>query len=162
MAIDNQETIKTEPHIRWQTFEYSHWEKSSDWFWLVGLVAFLGIILSIVFKNFLLAIIILIGGFSSMMYGSRKPESIGCEINPRGIKIKDLMFPMSNLESFSLREEFEPHTLYLKTKKLFSPKIAIPLNEVEPEIIRKFLSVYLPEEEHQESLLELIAERFGF
>ena len=47
--------IKT---LDWQTLEYDHIERSSNWFWLIGLISLLGIIISVVLLNFLFAVVI--------------------------------------------------------------------------------------------------------
>ncbi|MEX0918903.1 MAG: hypothetical protein WDZ85_02990 [Candidatus Paceibacterota bacterium] len=161
-TADNFSANKAIDIIEWQTLEYDHQEKPADWFWLVGLISVLGIIISVVVMNFLLAVIILIAGFTVMMYGARPPEEITVILDRRGVRIKNQVYPYSNITAFALRDDEEPHKLHLHIDRLFLPHLSVNLEEIPPETIRTHLAKYLPEEPYEEHLLDLIAERLGF
>ena len=65
------ETGKT---IAWQTFEYQNRARSSDWFWVVGIIAISAAAAAILFKNFLFGILIIIATFTLMLQAARKPR----------------------------------------------------------------------------------------
>ncbi|OHA60097.1 MAG: hypothetical protein A2589_00230 [Candidatus Vogelbacteria bacterium RIFOXYD1_FULL_46_19] len=150
------------PATEWLDYEYIHYEKSSNWFWIVGLAGLLGIILSIVFKNFLLAIILLIGTLTVMLYGARVPELVHFSITNRGIKAKDDLYPFKALKSFSIKDDDYPFKLVIESDRLFMPHIIIPLGDAEPEEIRAILAKFLPEEPYEESLIDILADSLGF
>ena len=47
-------------NINWKTIEHNHQEKSSDWYWILGIIAIATAVLSIYFGNILFAIVILL------------------------------------------------------------------------------------------------------
>lgn len=151
--------IKT---LDWQTLEYEHIERSSNWFWLIGLVSLLGIIISVVLLNFLFAVVLLIAGFTVMLYGARKPELVNVSINRRGVQIKNQIYPYANIAAFALRDDEEPFKLILHIDRIFLPHVTVSLEDVNPEMVREYLSEFLPEEPFAELFLEIISERLGF
>lgn len=148
--------------LTWQTLEYEEKERSSDWFWLVGLVAVLGIIVSVVTLNFLFAVVILISAFSVMMYAVRKPEIITITIGRRGVMVKKQFYPYRNISAFAIRDDEFPHHLILHINRLFLPHITVDLKDMSPDLVRTYLEEFLPEEPYEEHLLDLMANRLGF
>lgn len=150
--------------ISWQGYEHTHHEKSSDWFWALGIVALSSAVVAIVFENILFALLILIGAFTVALLAAKTPHLIHFEINRRGIAIDDLLYPFSTLESFWIDEdEHEHHTLILKSQRVIMPYIIIPLDElIEFEDVRNVLLTKLEEEELHEPISHRILEFFGF
>ena len=150
--------------ISWQGYEYTHHEKSSDWFWVLGIVALSSAVTAIVFKNILFSLLILIGAFTIALFAAKKPHLIHFEINRRGVAIDDALHLFTTLESFWIDEdEHEHHTLILKSQRIMTPYIIIPLGEsVEFESLRNVLLTKLEEEELYEPISHKILEFFGF
>ena len=150
--------------ISWQGYEHTHHEKSSVWFWALGIVALSSAVVAIVFENILFALLILIGAFTVALLAAKTPHLIHFEINRRGIAIDDLLYPFSTLESFWIDEdEHEHHTLILKSQRVIMPYIIIPLDElIEFEDVRNVLLTKLEEEELHEPISHRILEFFGF
>ena len=145
--------------IEWETLEYEHRERSSNWYWLVGLVASILIIASIVMKNFLLAILILLGAFTLMIYAARRPEVIRVGVSRRGIQIKNNLFPYHTLRSFWLHDDESERKIIIRSEKLLMPHLHLPLADtVDHEALRIFLLDFLPEEPHQPTVIDLLAE----
>lgn len=154
------ETGKT---IAWQAFEYQHRERSGDWFWVVGIIAVSAAITAILFKNFLFGILIIIAAFALILQALRKPRLIQFTINQSAVRAGQVTYPFSSLESFWL-DEANPNDirLLLKSKNLTAMLVAIPLGDTEPQIVKDFLSTYLPEAELHEPLSQKIMEALGF
>ena len=152
------------PHeyLKWSDYEYDHSDKTPDWFWVVGIVGLVAIIGAMIFKNFLFAIILLIGTLTIMLFGARKPEFIEFEINKRGIKVKNDLYPFATIKSFALKDEEGPYKLMIESDRLILPHIIIPLGDTNPEDIRKILNRFLPEEPFHESLVDKLSEHLGF
>lgn len=153
--------------LEWSALEHEHIEKSSDWFWALGIIAIAGAIASIIFNNILFAIIIIIGAFVFSVNANKKPERVNFKINNRGVIINNTMHPFSSLESFWVEEgdnenEESKPKLLIKSKKLLMTHIVIPIESVRATDIRNFLLEYLNEEEDSESLAQKIMEFFGF
>lgn len=148
--------------ISWETLEYEHKEKSQDWFWILGVLAFGGAFLSILFKNFLLAIIILLGAFAMYHHAKRPPERIKILINKKGIQVKGVLYPHERIESFWVETETPTPKLMLKSDRPFMPHFHLPIEGIPPEKIREYLLDHVPEERHVDNFIYQIAEKIGF
>jgi hypothetical protein len=153
---DSEETLE------WTAPEYEQTERSPDWFWGVGIVIFAILIVCIVLKNFLLALIILVGTGTLYAFTQRDPEMITFKLTPDGIVAKNEVFPFKHTESFWVAEERWPHKLFIKTDRFFFPHVVIPLDEANPESVRQYLRQYLKEIPHEESMIEIFSEYLGF
>jgi len=149
--------------IEWQAPEYTHYEKNQNWFWITGVIAGILVLLSIIFKNFLFAIIILLGAFTAMMYGARPPELIPFALNSKGLRIKDRLYLYQDLKSFWVSDEYNHRKIIIESSRLILPHIIVPLpDNVTDAEARDFLLQYLEEVRHEESLIDLIADYFGY
>lgn len=149
--------------IEWQAPEYTHYEKNQNWFWTAGIIVAILILSSLIFKNFLFAIIVLLGAFTAMMYGARPPEMITFALTPKGLRIKDRLYLYHDLKSFWVSDEYHHRKIIVESSRLILPHIIVPLPEkVTDAEARDFLLQYLAEERHEESLIDLIADYFGY
>ncbi len=150
--------------ISWQHHEHTHSEKSKDWFWAVGIVALGGIILSVYFKDYLFAIIILLFTIISFILVKKPPQLLLFEISRKGIRTGNVLHPYSMLESFWVEDTDYNDKIILKSNKPLSPFLILPFDStvIDPEIIRDYLLDYLNEEELEEPLFQIIMEWFGF
>ena len=79
--------------IEWEADEYEERERSADWFWALGAVAFFGIVLSFIFGNLLLALIIAIATFAIYAYENRPPQKNEISsATPRDPRVKNLTY----------------------------------------------------------------------
>ena len=149
--------------MEWETLEYPHDPKHPNWFWVVGSIVVIGAIAAILFKNFLLAILIVLGGFTLMMFGARWPEVIRCALTNKGVTIKNHFYPYDHLKSFWVDAEHpvEPRII-IESKKMFLPHILVPLGEtVSAENVRAYLQKFLTEEKHEHSLIDILGDILG-
>lgn len=158
--------ISTAEKISWEHQEYTHKEKTTDWYWTVGIVAVGGIFLSLFFKNFLFALIIILFVATSFTLTKRKPKILPFEISRKGIRAGNVLYPYSLLESFWVIDEEDnmEDRIYLRSKKPLSPIIILPFDSslIDPEKIRDYLLDYLDEEELEEPFYQVVMEWFGF
>jgi hypothetical protein len=152
--------VKKVETLEWETEEYEHVEKSQDWFWVTGLIAASAVIIAIVLMNFLLAIIIVLGTSILLWYAARQPEVLKFTLTPKGLRVKNDLYPFKNLDAFWILED--KNKLILRMHRFFLPHLVIPLGYVNHTEVKDYLRRYLQEEEQEESLIDVIAERFGF
>lgn len=139
-----------------------HTEKSADWYWIVGIVSVTLAVISVLLGNTLFAILIIVGVFTLTLYSTKKPHMVSIELLPSGIKINDLVYLYTSLESFWIEEhELSPRIL-LKTTKKIAPYVTILLGDANPHEVRDELLVHLPEIKHSEPFLEKLLIYFGF
>jgi hypothetical protein len=149
--------------IYWEAPEHNHIEKSGDWFWILGIIAVTGAIVSIIFGNILFSIMILLGATTMALVGSREPRIIPFEVSGRGIRIDKTLYPYATLESFYLDEENHVNPqLILKSRKMFVPLLIMPIPGEYADLIDSTLGERLPEEELEEPLSHKLLEFFGF
>ena len=144
--------------IEWEAEEYEHQQKTADWYWALGIIAFGFLFTAILLKNFLFAILVLLGSFTLAMFGARRPKTIHAAITARGIQVGATLYPYNNLSHFWIN--YDPpnvRELYLVSQKTFVPHISIPLGKADPNEIREHLLKFLNEEEIEEPIYEVIA-----
>jgi hypothetical protein len=163
MVPDDSEKTRFLTLMAWEAEEYEYKEKSPDWYWAVGIITLGFFVTAIILKNFLFALLALIGGFTFAMYGAARPKSVSFAITSRGIKIGDKLYPYDNLKSFWINYD-PPHIreIYIISKKFFVPQINIPLGKIDPNEVREHLLKFLEEKEIPESLFDSIARFFRF
>lgn len=148
--------------ITWKTYEHIHTDKSSDWYWIVGVVTVTIAIIAILLNNIIFAVLILIGSFTLTLLASKKPNLVNVTISSTGIMFNKTLFAYSGIESFWVETRDSYPRLLLKPKKLFAPFIVILLEDADPDDVRDILEKKLPAEEHAEPLLEKLLIYFGF
>lgn len=163
MIIEHMNISKPEK-ISWQHHEHAHNPKAVDWFWIVGIIAIGGIVLSLYFKNYLFAIIILLFTVISFLLVNKPPRLLLFEITRKGVRAGNVLYPYSLLSSFWVEDTEYNDKILLKSKKPLSPLILIPFDstKIDPETFRDYLLDYLDEEELEEPLHQIIMEWFGF
>ena len=155
--------MKPEPEtITWQAHEYNPEELSRDWFIGIGAFGLVIFLIALFTKNFLFALIIILGVGMIGLLGTRKPEYLTFSLTSKGLVIKDQIFLYRNLIAFGLKDHEEPHKLMIHANRLISPHIIINLENIDPEIIRQFLRPILPEVQFEETFIDRLIEVLGF
>jgi hypothetical protein len=151
--------------ITWEALDHIKEEKSADWFWIVSIVAVSIAVLSIFFGNVLLALLILLATFTTFMLAHSAPRIVEYELSRKGVRIGDVMYSFSTIDSFFVIDEdgYDRDRILFKSKRVLMPIIVVPLGEgLDPEEIRDFLLEHLDEEEMYEPFLERVMSSLGF
>ncbi len=156
----HEETIE----FSWNTYEYEHREKSTDWYWALGILVVVGAVIAFINKNLLFGFLILLGGLMIGLFAGKENNPLEIEISQRGVRINGETIDFNSISGFWL---YRTHTgvrkLILKTNRNLIPVIAIPLpDEMRATDLREFLLKFVTEQEMQESFLDLLLERIGF
>lgn len=153
----------TPQNIQWSALEFVKHEKNPLWFIIGGIIAIIFLIFSIWTKNFIFAIIIILATFSIFIWAQKKPRKITFLLTPKGLKIDENLYAFDHLKSFWIfYDPPEIKFLSVESKKLFMPRIIIPIADENPNRIREFLLKYLPEVEQRESLIDILARRLRY
>ena len=149
--------------ISWQIEEYSHREKTPDWYWALGIIAIAGAITAIICHDVLFAIIIVLGAISTGYYAAREPDVINVSIDEDGITIKGYVYEYSKLKGFAVEEHTMGNKLLLETSRAVIPQISISLpDEIEVEALRELLKTRIKEKNLTEPVGHRIMEHMGF
>lgn len=149
--------------VCWEAPEHHHIEKTSDWYWILGIIAVAGSVASIILGNVLFGMVILLGAFVMMLYAQHEPRMREYEVSNRGIRIENILYPYSTLESFYLDEQnpMGPQ-LIVKPRKLFAQLIIIAIPEEYMEEIEHIIAPRLAEEHLEEPLGHKLLEFLKF
>jgi len=149
--------------ISWKTLEYKKKERTTDWYWSVGIITISLIIISIILKNYSFVGLLFIAIITSYVFFIKNPEVLDIKIDKRGLIINKKMYPFAILETFwvDISEE-NNYKLILRSKKTFMPLIIIPIKEIDHLEVRDFLLKYLPETEMYEPTIYKIIDKLGF
>lgn len=156
----HEETIE----FSWNTYEYEHREKSSDWYWALGILVVVGATIAFISKNLLFGFLILMGGFMLGLFAGKKNDPLEIEISQRGVYINGNVIDFKNISGFWMyRTVRDVRKLILKTNQNLIPIVTIPLpDEMKATDLRDFLLKYIPEQEMQEGFMDALMERIGF
>ncbi len=148
--------------ISWFAPEYIHTEKTSDWYWIVGIVTLSLAIIAILFNDVIFAILIIVAVATLTLYATRKPLLVQIDLTTTGVHDGETYHSYDDLESYWVETRDAYPKIILKSKKKLSLYIYILIEETDPEAIDEFLSYHLPKVEHREPLLEKLFVRMGF
>ena len=147
--------------ITWTAPEYDQKKKQPDWFWALGIIAISAVIASIIYKNYLFAIFILLAAFLLVLLSVRKPETMEFELDEEGIKAGDTFYSYHRLKSFWIQKMPGHYHLLLHTDRTFMPVITLPLKNAPENEIREELEKHLPKEELHEPFTHKFMEFIG-
>lgn len=149
--------------LRWTAYEHEHIERGSDWFWALGIVAVSVAITSILFHNFLFAVVVLVAAATLALLANTPPDISRFEVSDRGIRVNDTLHRYSEVISFWVEDEHAPHRplLLVDTIKFLSPNIIIPIEHIDPSIVRAYLKERTTETPMKEPVAHRIIEFFG-
>lgn len=167
-----EETIKIkvreEGEIDWQ-IEERPITPSREWLWALIIVGFAVIVFSVMLNNYLLIVIVALAAFIIYASKNKTPELRYFRLDNEGLYIDGELYPYENFESFwifparnaSLSEAGEPERkIAFRRKHHLMPLLIVPFHSPEESEIRKILESRLPENEEEESFLDLLQKRF--
>ena len=160
---------KTKPpeenqEINWRAAEYRYIRKDVGWYWLIGLVSIILILVAFWQKNFFFAIFIILAGSMFLFFSKQKPRVLDFRLNNKGIAISDnIFYDYDQFEGFSIQSRPQRlDEIILKKKTTVNPYIKIPIDSKLAQKAKIILGENLPEIEYQDSLIDIFSEWFGF
>jgi len=158
-----QPVKKTEQFRKSLTKEVFTWDiaprasmQTKKVFLLVALVVFVGVILLLLFEINISLIVIFILSFVVMATYKLKPASSNTiTIDENGIRINNTIRYFKDIKSFWI--DYSPggiKEISFELRKWYMPYLKIPLGQQNPVKIHNFLILFIPEEEHEASLID--------
>jgi hypothetical protein len=155
--------MDSEKKLEWTALEYEEKERGADWFWALGVIVVAGSVASFIYGNYFFGLLLIIGGILLGAFAIKKPDLVFYELNEKGLKIRNRLFPYENIRSFWVENKSLKPTLFIRSERLFMPIISMPIEQNRGEEIKNFmLSVDVPEEKMKEHMSEKIMESLGF
>lgn len=148
--------------LTWSALEYEEKERSADWFWALGIIVVTSSIAAIIFSNYFFAMLLILAGILLGFFAKKKPDVVFYELNAKGLKIRNRLYPYENIKSFWVQTEIKP-LLFIHSERAFMPIISMPIENIMTEDIHAILfSQNIPEVEMKEHPSEKIMEFLGF
>lgn len=113
-------------------------------------------------KNTLTAIFMFVSASVLTLYTNKKPAISQIAINELGIAIDNQLYAFKELKSFWV--EYAPGNvkeLSLESKKWYLPYTKISIENQNPIDLRTMLANFIPEKEHEISLIDVISKKLG-
>jgi len=153
---------KSTEEIAWETPEYRHQVKRSDWYFAVAIITASLSLTAILLDNILFAIVIVLSAFTLSLYAGRKPRIIFFKLTQEGVVRDSITYPFDELDSFWLEDRDGYPRIIFKSAKVTMPFIVFPIEGVPSDDIKGFLDEHLDEEEHHEPIFQKLMEYLGF
>jgi hypothetical protein len=147
----------------WDAIEFAHREKSTDWYWGLGIAIVTGCILSIIAHNYLLALLLVVGGALLGFYANDRPHPVHVELSQRGIKMGKDLYTYETLKSFWMyQDQQNQNKLIIVTGRPVMPQRIVTLPaEISPMELRNYLLKGLTEKETKPSIIDTLADAIG-
>ncbi len=148
--IKKEEIGIGEVYFEWKIPEYIQPKRTKRWYILMLVLAIALIIYSIITANFLFALIVIIAIFIVFLRAYAQPQELKFKITDEGILVGGKFYEYNQMKNFYII--YSPPVV----KKIFfslkglSPDLSIPLNDMNPLIIRKKLLGYIDEDLERE------------
>ncbi len=148
--------------LSWSAAEHEYTEKDAAWYLTVGGLAFLLLVIALWQGNYFFAVFVVIAGAVLVNFGKRRPKVFEFKVTSEGVGVGEKFITFDRLESFMIRKRAHAlHELIVKQRAYVNPYLRIPLDGETAQRARELLSEKLPEEEYQESLLDVFADWLG-
>ena len=152
MSISMDDEAKEEKYeeetITWQIDEYEKHIRTKRWYIIAICAALFFLIFAFFTANFLFAVIIIIVSLVVILHDGQNPARISIIIGEEGVIVGRKMHDYDEIKNFSIvyKPNQEIKRLYFEFKNIITPRLSIPLEDMNPLPIREFLLKYLPED----------------
>lgn len=148
--------------LRWSAYEHDHIERGAEWYWALGIIALSIAITSLLFQDFFFAILIVIAAITLALLARTQPDISEFELSDAGIRIDDALHRFDEILAFWVETEASGRPmLFIDTTKFLSPNLIIPIEHIDPALVRAFLVERVEERRMKESLSHKVLEFFG-
>lgn len=113
-------------------------------------------------KDTLTAIFFILSSLVLILYSNKMPEISKVTINQTGIAVGNNLYYYRDLKSFWIH--YDPGNikeLSLESKKWYVPYVKISIENSSPIHIRSLLINFIPEREHEHSLVDIVSKKIG-
>ncbi|MBI5003827.1 hypothetical protein HZC00_01910 [Candidatus Kaiserbacteria bacterium] len=149
--------------LRWTAYEHEHIERAADWYWALGIVTLSVVVISVLLHNILFAIIMILATLTTLLLSRIPPQSVSFEISDRGIRTGHIFHRYNEILSFWVEDETSGRPILLvDTTKWFAPNLIIPIEHIDPALVRAYLQERTTEKHMLEPWSHRILEFIGF
>ncbi|MBI4158240.1 MAG: hypothetical protein HY505_01275 [Candidatus Yanofskybacteria bacterium] len=150
------------PKISWEAPSF-YYNPQKRYLSLVTMALMAGAVALLIFKyDTLTSIFLILASVVLLLYSKQRPTISKITVGQSGILVNDIMYYYKDLRSFWIDyNPGGPKELSLESAKWYMPYVKVLLNEQNPIEVRSLVINFLPEKEHENSLIDHIGRRLG-
>lgn len=146
----------TEPDLgevlfKWKVPEFSKPKRTYTWYFAAIVVVVALMIYSLVTANFLFALIIILVVFILFLKTYTQPKDLEFQITDEGVSLGNQFFSYREITGFYFIYDPPAVKKIFFTLRGFSPDLSVPLDNMNPIVIREKLLEYLDEDLEKEN-----------
>ncbi|RMD52024.1 FUSC family protein [Candidatus Parcubacteria bacterium] len=145
--------------MSWEAWEFPPHQRSRTWYISAFVIGLVFLIYAVWSANYIFAVIILMMGIILLINGLRKPERVHVHITDLGIVFGNHFYDYKDIKDFAIvYDPPEVKILYIDFNNIFEPLLSIPLEDADPNQVRKTLLPYVLEnlEREEETLTDTV------
>ncbi|MDD2656106.1 MAG: hypothetical protein PHQ18_00850 [Patescibacteria group bacterium] len=148
----------------WSVPEYDQHERNTAWYVIMGIFGVILLAYSLFTSNFLFSLILVLFIVIIFLQSHQEPIIIPFRITDLGVIINDRFYLYSELSNFYIiyNPEENLKIIYIETLGNFTPKLRVPLMDMDPNEIRITLRSFIDEdlEKEEEPLSDMIGRKW--
>lgn len=146
--------------VRWSAYE--HVERRADWYWALAIMAGSFALIAVLFHDALFAVVVAVAAIAIALLAQHPPQLTNFELSERGIRVGPRLYRYDDIISFWVEDETgERPILLVDTTALMAPNLIIPIEHVDPDLVRAYLLEHADEVVMREPFAHRILEFFG-
>jgi len=146
--------------IKWFTLLSPPHRRNRVLYATIGLIVSAGLA-AYFLHDFLFSVVLALAAIVLNLNATRPHRQSEITIHATGVSINDEHHHYADIKSFWIDYQPDLKELSIELKKGYTPIIKVPLGETDPLEIRRAMISYVPEKEHEQSLLDHIARLIG-
>ena len=146
--------------IRWPTHLSPPHRRDRILYTTIGLIIAAGFVAYFV-HDFLFTTVLILSALVLNLNATRPHRQSEITVHATGVSIDDQRHHYADMKSFWIDYEPNLKELSIELKKGYAPRIRVPLEDTNPLEIRQAMISYVPEKEHDQSLLDHIVRLIG-
>lgn len=111
--------------------------------------------------DFLFTVVLILSAVVLNLNATRPHRQSEITVHATGVSVDDQHHHFADMKSFWIEYQPGQKELSIELKKGYSPMIKVPLEDTNPLEIRQAMVSYVPEKEHEQSLLDHIVRLIG-
>lgn len=149
--------------LSWSAYEHEHTERGGDWFWALGITALCIAIIAMLLGDLLFSILIIIAALTIALLARTPPSLTQFTLSEHGLRVADQLHRYDEIVSFWVEEKHHSGRvhLFIDTTKFTAPNIIIPLENIDPRVVRLFLLERVQESRMKEPFSHRVFEFLG-
>lgn len=151
-------------NFHWRAPEFIKVKRNKIWFFNLWAVVLALAFIFLAMANYFAVAVSLVAGFAILVTVIKDPKIVEITLTQNGLKINNEEFKFKEIKKFFLKTSEEAlDELIFITNKINPSKLNIILDpQINKNELIEFLSKFIPQEEYQESLSDLLAKVFKF